>query len=122
VHVRPARLDDERHERLAVIAQRQRRRGLERVGQGLELRPRRVLQSRAHAAGELDEPDAQRVAPARVTHDEPLVQQRPEQTVDAGAMRLHLRRQGRDGQAVGVLGEDAQHPQPTLERQRVVRR
>ena len=90
------------------------------VRQSLQLGAGDLLQPRPHAARELDQADAEPQATVLAAHDEPLLGQRAEQSVDARAVRRHLAGELGDGQAFGIVREHAQDAKAALERQRAV--
>ncbi len=105
-----------RHHGLVAVADRQRRRRAELVGEDAELSHRHLLQARADGARELEQAQAERVAPVGSADDEAMGDERAEQPVDARPVRVELRRELGDGEPVRVAGQHAEHVEPAIER------
>ena len=90
-------LDDRHDDGLLPVANRERGGGPQLLGEGAELASRHFLQAGLNRTGQFDEPDAERVSAAARPRDQTFLDERGEQPVDPGTMRVELIREFADG-------------------------
>ena len=117
MHARLARKYDGCDDRLLAVADGQRGRGAQAVGETPEHRLGNLLQPWPDARGERDQTGRECEASVRLAADEVVVGKWPKEAVHGSAMRLERRGKFSDRKAVGVTRERLERAQASVQRQ-----